>query len=140
MLKELCTVWIIKLPEPFTSSRCLIIIEWCQFWPVPYMLYQLNGIIFYQFHISDTNWMVSVLTSSIYLTPIEWYHILPVPDIWYHLNGISFNKFLISDTNWMVSYSTNTVCFIILYTPRFFLEIRVIIKILKNPWYPINCD
>jgi hypothetical protein len=33
-----------------------------------------------------------------------------------------------------------TVCFIILYPPRFFLEIRVIIKILKNPWYPINCD
>ena len=32
----------------------------------------------------------------------------------------------------------STVCFIILYPPRFFLEIRVIIKILKNPCYPIN--
>ena len=29
---------------------------------------------------------------------------------------------------------------IILYTPSFLLEIRVIIKILKNTWYPINCD
>ena len=24
--------------------------------------------------------------------------------------------------------------------PRFLLEIRIIIEILKNPWYPINCD
>ena len=32
-----------------------------------------------------------------------------------------------------VTDHTVTVCFIILYPPRFFLEIRVIIKILKNP-------
>ena len=29
----------------------------------------------------------------------------------------------------------HTVCFIILYPSRFLLEIRVIIKILKNPWH-----
>ena len=33
-----------------------------------------------------------------------------------------------------------TVFLIILQPPRFLLEIRVIIKISKNPWYPINCD
>ena len=33
-----------------------------------------------------------------------------------------------------------TVCLIFLYTPLIFLEIRVIIKILKNPCYPINVD
>jgi hypothetical protein len=27
-----------------------------------------------------------------------------------------------------------------LYTPSFLLEIRVIIKILSNPWYPINFE
>ena len=35
---------------------------------------------------------------------------------------------------------TSTVCDIILYPPSFFLKIRVIIKISKNPWYPINWD
>ena len=34
----------------------------------------------------------------------------------------------------------STVCLIFLYTPLIFLEIRVIIKILKNPCYPINVD
>merc|ERR1712051_562507 len=33
-----------------------------------------------------------------------------------------------------------TVYLILLHTPSFLLEIRVIIKISKNPWYPINCD
>jgi hypothetical protein len=32
------------------------------------------------------------------------------------------------------------VCDIILYPSNFLLEIRVIVKISKNPWYPINCD
>ena len=35
---------------------------------------------------------------------------------------------------------TYTVYLILLHTPSFLLEIRVIIKISKNPWYPINCD
>ena len=34
-------------------------------------------------------------------------------------------------------YIVCTVCLIFLYTPLIFLEIRVIIKILKNPCYPI---
>ena len=34
----------------------------------------------------------------------------------------------------------STVCLIFLYTPLIFLEIREIIKILKNPCYPINVD
>ena len=38
------------------------------------------------------------------------------------------------------AYSKYSVCEIILYPPSFLLEIRVIIKILKNPWYPINWD
>ena len=36
--------------------------------------------------------------------------------------------------------SPNTVFLIILYTPIFLLEIRVIIKILSHPWYPLICD
>ena len=34
----------------------------------------------------------------------------------------------------------NTVYLILLHTPSFLLEIRVIIKISKNPCYPINVD
>ena len=36
--------------------------------------------------------------------------------------------------------SSCTVYLILLHTPSFLLEIRVIIKILKNPGYPINVD
>ena len=34
----------------------------------------------------------------------------------------------------------STVFLIILYIPSFLLEIRVIIKISKSPWYPLICD
>ena len=34
----------------------------------------------------------------------------------------------------------STVFLIILYTPSFLLEIRLIIKISKNPWYPLICE
>ena len=62
------------------------------------------------------------------------------------LNIVSFacNKYLImvtlcsSDSD--VTDTPDTVYLILLHTPRFLLEIRVIIKISKNPWYPINCD
>ena len=33
-----------------------------------------------------------------------------------------------------------TVFLIILYTPIFLLEIRVIVKISSHPWYPLICD
>ena len=33
-----------------------------------------------------------------------------------------------------------TVFLILLHTPSFLLEIRVIIKISSHPWYHINCD
>ena len=38
------------------------------------------------------------------------------------------------------SVCTRTVFLILLHTPSFLLEIRVIIKILSHPWYHINCD
>ena len=37
-------------------------------------------------------------------------------------------------------YEAATVYLILLHTPSFLLEIRVIIKISKNPCYPINVD
>ena len=40
--------------------------------------------------------------------------------------------------NWIRYWST--VCLIFLYTPLIFLEIRVIIKILKNPCCALNVD
>ena len=36
--------------------------------------------------------------------------------------------------------SVNTVFLIILYTPSFFLVIKVFIKISSHPWYPLICD
>ena len=39
-----------------------------------------------------------------------------------------------------VDFSPRTVYLILLHTPSFLLEIRVIIKISSQPWYPLICD
>ena len=76
------------------SSRNLVPIEWYHIHPIPHVWYQF-GISFNQFHICDTNWMVSVLNQ---------FHISPVPDISYQLNDITSYHSKTCDTNWIWWY------------------------------------
>ena len=82
-------------------------------------------------------WLKKVCLHSHFLS-YPWYVLLRT-DVRgdFNIHGIKYFKMLFS-----VKYQKNmisTVCDRILYPPSFLLEIRVIIKILKNPWYPINC-
>ena len=63
------------------------------------------------------------------------------PNLYGRMDGLKFWCFLWFPENSLLCVKLRyTVYLIFLYTPLIFLEIRVIIKISKNPWYTINLD
>ena len=75
---------------------------------------------------------------TLFMLRILWtvYHVFPPPPPRHRAAAAAADAACV----WSLGHRWSTVFLIILYTPIFLLEIRVIIKLSSHPWYPLICD